>query len=72
MECKEGDVMKIGEELDMLMEQLKELQNIFNKERIKSGKYSETIKVLQKYLKLKNQRKQQQKIKLAYTQIVLK
>ena len=36
----------------MLMEQLKELQQIFNEERSKSEKDTETMKIIQKYLKL--------------------
>ena len=45
-EDKEGDVTKIGDEWDMLMEQLKALQQIFNEERVKADKYDETIQVL--------------------------
>ena len=36
----------------MFLEQLKELQQIFNEERIKADKISKTIQVLQKDLKL--------------------
>ena len=53
MEDKKGDVMKIGEEWDMLMEKLKALQQSFNEERVKVEKDAETIQVLQKDLKLK-------------------
>ena len=35
MEDKKGDVMKIGEEWDMLMEKLKALQQSFNEKRVK-------------------------------------
>ena len=48
---QKGDVMKIGEEWDMLMEQLKALQQIFNEERVKAEKGAKTIQVPQKYLK---------------------
>ena len=44
--------MKIGEERDMLMEQLKALQNIFNEERVEAEKYAKTFQVIQKCLKL--------------------
>ena len=43
--------MKIGEECDMLMEQIKASQQSFHDERVKAEKYSKTIQVLQKYLK---------------------
>ena len=49
---QKGDVTNIGEEWDMLMEQLKALQQSFNEDRIKAEKDAETIQVLQKYLKL--------------------
>ena len=49
---QKGDVIKSGEEWDMLMEQLKALQQSFNEEMIKSDKYDETIQVLHKYFKL--------------------
>ena len=52
MEDKKGDVMKIGEEWYMLMEQHKELQQSFNEERVKSEKDVETIQVLHKDMKL--------------------
>ena len=52
MEDKKGDVMKIGEEWDIFMKQLKALQQSFNEERVKEEKDTETILVLQKYLKL--------------------
>ena len=52
MEGKKGDVMKIGEEWYMLMEQLKALEHSFNEDRLKSEKVYGTIQVLQKYLKL--------------------
>ena len=32
---KKGDVMKIGEEWDMLMEQLESLQHTLNEDRVK-------------------------------------
>ena len=43
MEDKKGDVIKIGEVWDMIMEQLKALQNIFNEKRVRAEKDSETI-----------------------------
>ena len=48
---QKGDIMKIGEECDMLMEQIKASQQSFHDERVKAEKYSKTIQVLQKYLK---------------------
>ena len=43
--------MKIGEEWDMIMEQFKALQQSFNEVSVKAEKYSETIRVLQRYMK---------------------
>ena len=48
---KKGDVIKVGEERDVLMEKLKALQQSFNGERVKSEKDAKTIQVLQKDLK---------------------
>ena len=44
--------MKICEEWDMLMEQLKALQHSFNEEIVKAEKDDKTVQVLQKDLKL--------------------
>ena len=52
LELKKGDVIEIGEERDILMEQLKALQQRFNEEITKSDKGSKTIKVPHKDLKL--------------------
>ena len=49
---QKGDIMKIGEEWDMIMEKLKELKQSFNEDMVKSDKDSETIQVLQKDLKV--------------------
>ena len=49
---QKGDVMKVGEEWDMLMEQIKAFQHGFNEERVKSEKDVETIQVLHKDMKL--------------------
>ena len=38
LEDKIGDVMEIGDELDMLMEQLKALKQSFNSDRVKLDK----------------------------------
>ena len=46
MEDKKNDDMKIGEEWDILIEQLKELQQIFNSDREKTQKYAKTIQVI--------------------------
>ena len=43
--------MEIGEESDMIMEELKALQQSFNEQRVKAEKYVETIQLLQKDLK---------------------
>ena len=43
---QKGYVIKIGEEWDMLTEQLKKLQQSFNEESLKSEKNSETIQLL--------------------------
>ena len=72
LEDKKGDYLKIGEDRDMLREQLKALQHSFNEERGKSDKGAETIQLLQKDLKLEKQARNRQKIQLAYTQIVSK
>ena len=44
--------MEIGEDQDMLMEQLKALKQSFNIQWEKLEKGDETIQILQKYLKL--------------------
>ena len=51
MEDKRGDVMEIGDERAMLMEQLKELQQSFNKDGKNSDKGAKTIQILKKDLK---------------------
>ena len=43
MEDKKYYIMETGQERDMLMEQLKALQKIFNEERVKSDKGAKTI-----------------------------
>ena len=64
--------MEIGKDQDMLVEQLKALQQSFNEYREKSEKGAKTIQVLQKDLKLAKTARKKQKIQLAYTQIVSK
>ena len=43
--------MEVGEEQDILMEQVKASKKNFNDEKKKSEKYAETIQILQKDLK---------------------
>ena len=50
MKDKKGDVIGIGEELDMLLEKLKALQKSFNEERKKPYKSDKDIQLIQKYL----------------------
>ena len=50
MKDKKGDVIGIGEELDMLLEKLKALQKSFNEERKKPEKSDKDIQLIQKYL----------------------
>ena len=50
LEYNKGYVMEIGQEQDMLIEQLKELQHSFNAEIEKSDKYNKATQVLQKHL----------------------
>ena len=52
MKDQKGDVMEIGEERDMLMEQLKALQRSFIEKTTRAEKGSLTIQLLQKDLKL--------------------
>ena len=51
MEDKKVDAMEVGEEQDILMEQVKASKKNFNDEKKKSEKYAETIQILQKDLK---------------------
>ena len=51
-ERQKNDVIEIGEEKDILIEQLNTLQHSFNEGTEKSEKYAKTIQVLRNDLKI--------------------
>ena len=52
LEDNKGYVMEIGQEQDILLKQLKALQQIFNEVREKTDKYAKSSQVLQKHFEL--------------------